>query len=106
MLNFNHTCLYFKDTTRTYFCEIYVILWDLIGINQLCFQALEFPNQTTGGRSEQESVDRYGRPMCTGRAQRPATSAGRPTESTQLSGEAGRPGGRPGGRPLAQWSEK
>ena len=50
MLNFTHTYLYFIDLIRTYFFEIYVILWDLIGIKQLCFQVPEFPSHITGGR--------------------------------------------------------
>ena len=37
MLNFSHTYLYFKDLTRTYFCEIYVILWDLIEVKKTKF---------------------------------------------------------------------
>jgi len=74
----------------------------------------------TGGRPadrlDQWSVNRHGRPICMGRAQRPAhlagRSCGRQIESTLLSGEVGRPGGRPlakhgrqGSRSQAQWSE-
>ena len=94
MLNFSHTYLYFKDLTKTYFYGIYVILWDLIDIKKTSFQYLKSLPDCTGGRPagrpDQESVDHHGRPMCTGRAQRPAYSAGRPrgrpTESTPLLG--------------------
>ena len=93
MLIFSHTCLVFKDLIRIYFCEIYVILWDLIGIKLPSFHTYFSQPDCSGdrpdGRPDQESVDRHGRPMCTGRAQRPAYSAGRPrgrpTENTPLS---------------------
>ena len=102
MLNFGHTYLLFKDLKRTYFYGIYVILWDLIDIKKTSFSIFKSQPDCTGGRPDgrpdQASVDRHGRPMCTGRAQRPANSAGRPlgrpTESTPLSGGGGRPCGR------------
>ena len=37
MLNFCHTYLYFKYIIRTYFCGIYVILWDLIEVKNPSF---------------------------------------------------------------------
>ena len=94
MLNFNHTYLYFKDLIRTYFCVIYVILWDLIGNKRQVFQSLNPWPDCSGNRPDsrphQEPVDRHGRQICTRRAQRPAHLAGRPrgrsTESTPLSG--------------------
>ena len=102
MLIFSHTYLLFKDLLRTYFCEIYVILWDLIGIKLTKFSVPNYPARSTGdrpdGRPDQESVDRTGRPMWTRNVHRPALKAGRPgdrpTESTQVSGAASRPGGR------------
>ena len=97
--------LYLKDLIRTYFCEIYVILWDLIEIKKTSFQ---YPNpqpDCTGGRPngrpDQESADRNGRPMCTSRAQRPAI---RPVDRVvdRLKAPYSRVGAdRPGGRPLA-----
>ena len=41
MLNFSHTYLYFKDLIRTYFCGIYVILWDLIEDKRHVFNSLK-----------------------------------------------------------------
>ena len=97
MLNFSHTYLHFKDLIRTYFCEIYVFLWDLNGIKKTSFSILKIPARLhwrSIGRSTGPGVgNRTSRLMCTRTYTWPAYSAGRPrgrpTESTQLSG-AGR----------------
>ena len=85
------------------------ILWDFLEGKKTSFQ---YPNPQpdhTGGRPDgrpnQESVDRHGRPMCTGRAQRLAI---RPVDRAvdRLKAPHSRVGGgRPGGRPMAQRSE-
>jgi len=73
-LIFGHTYLLFKDLRRTYFCEIYVILWDLIKIKKPSFSVLEFSqtqlavDQTVDRTRSQstEPVDRCTRGTCTG----------------------------------------
>ena len=65
MLNFSHTCLYFKNLIRTYFCEIYVILWDLIEVKKTKFLIPKICDlalcRSTGRSIETED----GRLMCT-----------------------------------------
>ena len=61
MLNFFHTYLYFKDLTRTYFCGIYVILWDFVEVKKSKFLIpkicdLAFCRLT--GRSTEKEVGR------------------------------------------------
>jgi len=48
VLIFSHTYLLFKDLARTYFCEIYVILWDFIRVKKIRFQLLKFLARSTG----------------------------------------------------------
>ena len=69
-------------------------------LKRLVFKSGNFPCQALAvDRDGRPDHDRTGRPMCTGRAQRPSDLAGRPcgrpTEVSPLSGAAGRPGGRP-----------
>ena len=67
MLNSSHTYLYFKDLIRTYFCGIYVILWDLFDNKKTSFlipKNLTWPSAgRPDGRPLQKSVDRSGRPF-------------------------------------------
>jgi len=62
VLIFSHTCLVFKDLKRTYFCEIYVILWDLIEIKKISFQYPKVPARSTGGRPNRSTGPVIGRP--------------------------------------------
>ena len=86
MLIFGHTCLVFKDLVRTYFCEIYVILWDLIEIKKTKFLIPKYVTWPSAGRPDgrprQKSIDRSGQPMCTNVHRSFGWRAGRPTRST------------------------
>ena len=82
MLNFTHTYLYFKDLIKTDFCEIYVILWDLIEVKNPSFQSLKCLTWLSAGRQDRSTVAEVGRPTCTGRARSPGWEAGRPGRST------------------------
>jgi len=83
VLNFSHTYLYFKDLIRTYLCEIYVLLWDLIEIKRQVFNT-QIPNQTalavdrTVDRTRSRStvtVDRCAREVHKGQPTRPVDRA-------------------------------
>ena len=72
MLISGHTYLLFKYHTRTYFCEIYKNLWDLIGAKLTKFKVLKYQLDPTGGRPDQESVNQVVDRCARGRAQGPA----------------------------------
>ena len=63
MLKFYHTYLYFKDLIRTYFCGIYVILWDFLEVKITKFLILKMfvlaVCRSTGRSTEAE----VGRPV-------------------------------------------
>ena len=62
MLNFSHTYLYFKHLKRTYFCEIYVILWNLIGNKKTSFSILKSLARLLWRSTGRSTAPRAGRP--------------------------------------------
>ena len=61
-MNFSHTYFYFKDLKRTYFCGIYVILWDLIEVKNSSFQSLKVLTWLSAGRPDRSTEAEVGRP--------------------------------------------
>ena len=125
MLNFSHTYLLFKDLIRTYFCKIYVILWDLIEIKKTKFLSLKLfdlafcrsteveigrPVRSTDVHRRVRSHGLVGRSTRRSTVQRALLSGngpGRPDRSTGRELLLSVPSlGRPGGRPEAQRAEK
>ena len=99
MLNFGHTYLLLKNLIRTYFCEIYVILWDYLMIKDKLFNPLIL--DLAFCRSTAAEV---GRPVrltdvhkCARQLELVGRSTGRSTvQRALLSGNGpGRPAGRP-----------
>ena len=93
MLNFSHICLYFNDLIRTYFCEIYVILWDLIEGKTTKFLIpitvgpglLPVDRPVDRGRSRLTGpVNRHAQTCMATWAGRPVDRLGRPLESFAL----------------------
>ena len=103
MLNFSHTYLYLKDLIRTYFCGIYVVLWDFLVVKITKFSIpknLDLAFCRSTGRSTAAEVGRPVQSIDMHKRARQLELVGRSTRQSTvqrvlLSGNGpGRPAGR------------
>ena len=80
MLSFSQ--LYFKDLKRTYFCRIYVILWDFLEVKITKFLIPNLLDWLSAGRPDRSTVTEVSRPVWSTDVYRTCTQPGLVGRST------------------------